>query len=97
MEEDKADHLYRALRVVDSGARKKQVQDYSFWSLQHGCYTACSAPVQGLGFGLGSDEPSVAAQPAAAHEQQYTALYKLGDKFAQPEDTSRERRRQRSR
>ena len=26
MEEDKADHLYRALKVVDSGARKKQVR-----------------------------------------------------------------------
>ena len=26
MEADKADHLYRALIVVDSGARKKQVR-----------------------------------------------------------------------
>ena len=46
MEEDKADHLYRALKVVDSGARKKQVQgslllELTAWQL-HSMLSCCA-------------------------------------------------------
>ena len=45
MEHDKADHLYRALKVVDSGARKKQVQgglrELAAWAAIHHALLLC--------------------------------------------------------